>query len=153
MTSPSRWALSLASGILLVYPVLPQAWNLISLLLLSGLFGILFFRKHTKKMNSTRLIALSAMTAFPREAVRSFSHGLLVLLPLAFVFLKASLIMFGGGVVAIPLFHQELVQTYHWLNTAAIPGRCGYWTTDPWPLLRWWRPLPGMPSREPLGLS
>ncbi|MBA2681783.1 MAG: chromate transporter [Ktedonobacteraceae bacterium] len=24
--------------------------------------------------------------------------------------------MFGGGVVAIPLFQQELVQTYHWLT-------------------------------------
>ncbi len=62
------------------------------------------------------MIAVSGILAFLREATLSLSPRLLVLLPLAFVFLKASLVMFGGGVVAIPLFQQELVQTYHWLT-------------------------------------
>jgi chromate transporter len=101
---------------LLVFPVLPQAWNLITLLLLSGLVGMLFFRERTTTVGSTSMIAVSGMVVFLREVARSLSPGLVVLLPLAFVFLKASLVMFGGGVVAIPLFQQELVQTYHWLT-------------------------------------
>jgi chromate transporter len=116
LTSLSRWALSLAVGILLIFPVLPQAWNLITLLLLSGLVGMLCFRSHTTTVQSSSMIAVSGLLAFLREATLSLSPGLLVLLPLAFVFLKASLVMFGGGVVAIPLFQQELVQTYHWLT-------------------------------------
>lgn len=112
----TRWTLSLAVGILLVFPVLPQAWNLMILLLLSGLVGMLCFRERTTTVQSSGMIVVSGMLAFLREATLSLSPGLLVLLPLAFVFLKASLVMFGGGVVAIPLFQQELVQTYHWLT-------------------------------------
>ena len=116
LTSVSRSGLGLAVGVLLVFPVLPQAWNLITLLLLSGLVGMLYFRGRTTTVGSTSVIGVAGMGAFMREAALSLSPGLVVLLPLAFVFLKASLVMFGGGVVAIPLFQQELVQTYHWLT-------------------------------------
>jgi chromate transporter len=116
LTSASRAPLGLGVGILLVFPVLPQAWNLITLLLLSGLIGMLFFRKRSTTVGSTGMIAVSGIVTFLREVTASLSPGLVVLFPLAFVFLKASLIMFGGGVVAIPLFQQELVQTYHWLT-------------------------------------
>jgi chromate transporter len=116
LTSPSRWTLALAVGILLVFPVLPQAWNLITLLLLSGLVGMLCFRRSANTIQSSSMVAVSGLFAFLREATLSLAPGLLVLFPLAFVFLKASLVMFGGGVVAIPLFQQELVQTYHWLT-------------------------------------
>jgi chromate transporter len=116
LTSWPRSLLALSVGLLLIFPVLPQAWNLITLLLLSGLLGALFFRKQLTAVNSTSMVVVSAMMGFLREAAFSLSPGLLVLLPLAFVFLKASLLMFGGGVVAIPLFQQELVQTYHWLT-------------------------------------
>ncbi len=116
LTSLSRWALALAVGILLIFPLLPQAWNLITLLLFSGLVGVLCFRERSTTLQSSSMIAVSGLLAFVREAAFSLSPGLLILLPLAFVFLKASLVMFGGGVVAIPLFQQELVQTYHWLT-------------------------------------
>lgn len=116
LTSLSRSGFGLAVGVLLVFPVLPQAWNLITLLLLSGLVGILFFHERTTTVGSTSVIGVAGMGAFMREAALSLSPGLVVLLPLAFVFLKASLVMFGGGVVAIPLFQQELVQIYHWLT-------------------------------------
>jgi chromate transporter len=116
LTSPSRWTLALTVGTLLVFPVLPHAWNLITLLLLSGLVGMLCFRRSTTTVQSSSMVAISGLFAFLREATLSLSPGLLVLFPLAFVFLKASLVMFGGGVVAIPFFQQELVQTYHWLT-------------------------------------
>jgi len=112
LTSVSRSGLGLVVGVLLVFPLLPQAWNLITLLLLSGLVGILFFHERTTTVGSTSVIGVAGMGAFMREAALSLSPGLVVLLALAFVFLKASLVMFGGGVVAIPLFQQELVQTY-----------------------------------------
>ncbi|GHO94659.1 chromate resistance transporter [Reticulibacter mediterranei] len=116
LTSLSRWAVALSVGILLIFPVLPQVWNLITLLLLSGLIGMLCMRSYSTTVQSGSLLAVSGVLAFLREATLSLSPGLLILLPLAFVFLKASLVMFGGGVVAIPLFQQELVQTYHWLT-------------------------------------
>ncbi|SRR6266849_3446471 len=116
LTSVSRSFLGLAVGILLIFPVLPQAWNLITLLLLSGLVGMFCFRERSTTVGNTSMIAVSGMVAFVREASLSLSPSLLVLVPLALVFLKASLVMFGGGVVAIPLFQQELVQTHHWLT-------------------------------------
>jgi chromate transporter len=116
LTSLSRGALAFSVGILLVFPVLPQAWNLITLLLLSGLVGMLCFRERSTTIQSSSMIAGATLLAFVREATFFLSPGLLILFPLAFVFLKASLVMFGGGVVAIPLFQQELVQTYHWLT-------------------------------------
>ena len=116
LTSVSRSFLGLTVGILLLFPVLPQAWNLLTLLLLSGLVGMVCFRERSTTVGSTSVIALSGMVAFAREAALSLSPSLLVLVPLALVFLKASLVMFGGGVVAIPLFQQELVQTHHWLT-------------------------------------
>lgn len=116
LTSFSRWALACSVGALLLFPVLPQAWNLITLLLLSGLIGLFFFRKQKTAVSSTGIVALSTLLTFVREATLAVSPGLLVLIPLAFVFVKASLLMFGGGVVAIPLFQQELVQTHHWLT-------------------------------------
>lgn len=113
LTSASRWCLCLAVGMLLIFPVLPQAWNLITLLLLSGVIGVFLFRAQSVTVSSKSLVLLSVVSAFAREAVISPA---LVLLPLALVFVKASLVMFGGGVVAIPLFQQELVQTHHWLT-------------------------------------
>jgi len=116
LISFSHAGLGFAVGALLVFPILPQAWNLITLLLLSGLIGMLCFRERSTTVGNTSLIAVSGMVAFVREAALSPSPSLLVLVPLALVFLKASLLMFGGGVVAIPLFQQELVQTHHWLT-------------------------------------
>jgi len=84
--------------------------------LLSGLVGMFCFRERSTTVGNTSMIAVSGMVAFVREASLSLSPSLLVLVPLALVFLKASLVMFGGGVVAIPLFQQELVQTHHWLT-------------------------------------
>jgi chromate transporter len=101
-------------GTLLVFPLLPQAWNLITLLLLSGLLGVMLFREYAVTTSSKSLVVLTGLSTFMRELVLSPS---LILLPLAYVFPKASLVMFGGGVVAIPLLQQELVQTHHWLTT------------------------------------
>jgi chromate transporter len=116
LTSVSRSCLGLAVGVLLVFPVLPQAWNLITLLLLSGLVGTFCFRERTMMVGSSSLIVVSGMAALVREAAFSLSPSLFVLVPLALMFLKASVLMFGGGVVALPLFQQELVQTHHWLT-------------------------------------
>src|SRR5258708_37635488 len=74
------------------------------------------FRERSTTVGNSSMIAVSGMVAFVREASLSLLPSLLVLVPLALVFLRASLVMFGGGVVAIPLFQQELVQTYHWLT-------------------------------------
>jgi chromate transporter len=132
LTSRSRWTLALSIGVLLMFPVLPQAWNLITLLLLSGLIGMLCLRSRTTTIHSSGMLAVSGILAFLREAIFSLSPGFLVLLPLAFVFLKTSLVMFGGGVVAIPLFQQELVQTYHWLTPQQfLDGVIGQLTSGP----------------------
>lgn len=49
--------------------------------------------------------------------MKALSWLALPLLPaLAWVFLKIGLVFFGGGFVAIPLTHRELVQNLHWLT-------------------------------------
>ncbi|MEN6642021.1 MAG: chromate transporter [Armatimonadia bacterium] len=51
--------------------------------------------------------------------MKALSWLALPLLPaLAWVFLKIGLVFFGGGFVAIPLTHRELVQNLHWLTEA-----------------------------------
>src|SRR5450755_412415 len=91
LTSVSRSFLGLTVGILLIFPILPQAWNLLTLLLLSGLVGMVCFRERSTTVGSTSVIALSGMVAFAREAVLSLSPSLLVLVPLALVFVKCPL--------------------------------------------------------------
>lgn len=89
LTSRSRWGLSIAVGILLICPFLPQAWNLLTLLFLSGLVGILCFRERLPVIGGTGMITLSGALAFARDV--ALSPSMIVLVPLALGFFSVSL--------------------------------------------------------------
>jgi len=152
LTSLSRAGLGLAGGVLLVFPVLPQAWNLITLLLLSGLVGMLFFHERATTVGSTGVIAVAGMGVFMREAALSLSPELVVLLP-PFIF------MLGVTPLLMRLRHSALVQGILQGNlvgalgmmgaTALLLGRAAI--TNPWQvllalvslvLLIWWKVPP-----------
>ena len=132
LTTFSGWCIGILACVFTVLPLLPLSFNLVTILLLSGLAGMLLYRRPSvstpappqenelpegqttvKSIALTPLLALKALlAALPATAVGLFT--------LSLVFVKIGLLMFGGGLVIAPLLQQELVDGPHWLTTRQL---------------------------------
>ncbi|HEX6779490.1 MAG TPA: chromate efflux transporter [Ktedonobacterales bacterium] len=142
LTSIPAWVIFLAACALTVFPLLPPAFNLLTILLLAGLAGIACFgRKKAEEQPAKSAPApaapaaqaepekksdtsLKSVIAAPLLTLKALagpltpSVGLLALVGLTFF--KIGLLMFGGGLVVAPLLQQELVDSQHWLTTKQL---------------------------------
>ncbi|HEY7124315.1 MAG TPA: chromate efflux transporter [Ktedonobacterales bacterium] len=143
LTSPLLWVIALSTCTLTLYPLLPPGINLVVILLASGLVGVWRVvlglpvllltggrglprqprpahdeptQPDTTTLKSLLPAPLLALKALSLQAAPSTA----LLLPLALVFLKIGLLMFGGGLVVAPLLQQELVDGPHWLTTRQL---------------------------------
>ena len=80
-------------------------------LIVAGLLGIALYSERSFRFPGAGLLA-GAYAATPMISIA----GLPTLLALAWVFLKASALLFGGGFVIIPLIEHEVVSVYGWLS-------------------------------------
>ena len=103
---PQRVLASAALVITVVAPALAVA-----ALIVAGLIGIAIYSKASFKLPGAGVLA-GAYVAAPMISVASLS----TLLALAWVFLKAGALLFGGGFVIIPLIEHEVVDVYGWLS-------------------------------------
>ena len=99
----------LASAALVVTVVAPAL--AVAVLIVAGLIGIAIYSKGSFKFPGAGVLA-GAYVAAPMVSVA----GLSTLLALAWVFLKAGALLFGGGFVIIPLIEHEVVSVYGWLS-------------------------------------
>lgn len=130
LTTFSAWCIGILACIFTVIPVLPPSFNLVTILLLSGLAGMLLYgrvsappdEKSEQSKNSTTVksIAFTPLLAAKTLLYASSSTATAMLIPLALVFVKIGLLMFGGGLVVAPLLQQELVDGTHWLTTRQL---------------------------------
>ena len=141
LTTISSWCISILACIFTVLPVLPPSFNLVAILLLSGLAGMLLYGRPLREAktpgktgvsnppeqksdssNSQGTIKSIALT--PLLAVKMLLYALpstaVGLFTLSLVFVKIGLLMFGGGLVVAPLLQQELVDGPHWLTTRQL---------------------------------
>ncbi|HEY7357414.1 MAG TPA: chromate efflux transporter [Ktedonobacterales bacterium] len=136
LTHPATWVIALVACALVVHPFLPPAFNLLTILLASGLVGALLFTRAFKQQPVAAKetaaappeapgadTSLKSVLAAPLLGVKAFAAAAAPtagLLTLALVFFKIGLLMFGGGLVVAPLLQQELVDGPHWLTTKQV---------------------------------
>ena len=126
LTSVSSWCLSIAVCILTLLRLLPPSINLVFILLASGVVGILVYG-HTPAPPASELDQQqekqeSRRNTTPKSLlfVPFLVSKISLLIPLALVFLKIGLLMFGGGLLVATLLQQELVDGLHWLTTRQL---------------------------------
>lgn len=126
LTSISSWCLSITVCILTLLRLLPPSINLLTILLASGIVGILLYghtpappasesNEKQEKQKSSRHPTARSILFVPFLATKAS-----LLIPLALVFLKIGLLMFGGGLLVATLLQQELVDGLHWLTTRQL---------------------------------
>lgn len=137
LTHPATWVIAVVACALVVHPFLPPSVNLLTILLASGLVGMLLFTRSFKNQPVTKKeeitapppaapgadTSLKSVIAAPLLGVKAFAAAAAPtagLLTLALVFFKIGLLMFGGGLVVAPLLQQELVDGPHWLTTQQV---------------------------------
>ncbi len=130
LTTFSTWCIGILACIFTVIPLLPPSFNLVTILLLSGLVGMLLYRRPSappdeksepaKNSTTVKSIALTPLLAAKTLLFASSSVTTAMLISLALVFVKIGLLMFGGGLVVAPLLQQELVDGPHWLTTRQL---------------------------------
>ncbi len=142
LNKPLFWGIALATCTLTLYPLLPPGINLVVILLASGLVGtwrvvlglpVLLLTGGRGWPRRTHLpdhepaqpdTTLKSLLPAPLLALKALAlqaaPATALLLPLALVFLKIGLLMFGGGLVVAPLLQQELVDGPHWLTTRQL---------------------------------
>lgn len=103
---PQRILAAAALAVTVVAPALAVA-----ALIVAGLIGIGIYSKGSFRFPGTGVLA-GAYVAAPMVSAASLS----TLLALAWVFLKAGALLFGGGFVIIPLIEHEVVDVYGWLS-------------------------------------
>ncbi len=130
----SSWCIACVVCIFVLLQLLPPSVNLVAILLASGLVGMLLYRKPTSAPEKPAEVKepsqsgpstnIKSITILPLLTVRTLLYYLpsdvSLLLPLALVFLKIGVLMFGGGLVVAPLLQQELVNGPHWLTTKQL---------------------------------
>ncbi len=144
LTNIPTWIIALVACALVVYPLLPPAVNLLTILLAAGLAGILLFTRSFRNQppasplsesstsvspakdggsgeSSTASSSLKVLIAMPLVVGKALMvSGTVALISLALVFFKIGVLMFGGGLVVAPLLQQELVDGPHWLTTQQL---------------------------------
>ncbi len=103
---PQRVLVAAALVVTVVAPALAVA-----VLIVAGLIGIAIYSKGPLKLPGAGVLA-GAYLAAPMVSVASLS----TLVALAWVFLKAGALLFGGGFVIIPLIEHDVVDVYGWLS-------------------------------------
>jgi chromate transporter len=78
----------------------------------SGLVGILLYGPYLKRAS----LAVLSFTSFSFQGTSIVLVELPLILPLFLEFLKASLLMFGSGLVIIPLLGPEIVEVFGWMS-------------------------------------
>lgn len=130
----SSWCIAIAVCVFVLIQLLPPSVNLLTVLLTSGLVGMLLYRKSSsapgkpavpgEPPQSGQSSNIKSITLVPLLAVKTLLYyvpaDLVLLIPLALVFLKIGVLMFGGGLVVAPLLQQELVDGPHWLTTKQL---------------------------------
>jgi chromate transporter len=137
LTNLATWIIALIACALVVKPLLPPSVNLLTILLASGLVGVLLFRRSFQRQAAAakeELVtpppkapktdsSLKSVIAAPLLGAKTFAAAAaptVGLLTVALVFFKIGLLMFGGGLVVAPLLQQELVDGPHWLTTRQL---------------------------------
>ncbi len=137
LTSPATCLIALGACVLVVFPLLPPSFNLLTILLIAGLVGVLLFRhSFTREAAAAQAEAAPPSPEAPKanNGVKSvlamplpWAKALVAaaapsasLLTVALVFFKIGLLMFGGGLVIAPLLQQEVVDSRHWLTTRQL---------------------------------
>ncbi|HVB20611.1 MAG TPA: chromate efflux transporter [Ktedonobacteraceae bacterium] len=141
LTTISSWCIGILACVFTVLPLLPPSFNLVTILLLSGLVGMLIYgRPHQssatpkttdvsepteqKDEPSNHKGTLKSIAFSPLLAAKTLVYALptaaVSLVTLSLVFVKIGLLMFGGGLVVAPLLQQELVDGPHWLTTRQL---------------------------------
>ncbi len=135
LTTFSGWCIAIAACIFTVFPLLPLSFNLVVILLLSGLTGMLLYLRPPTSASSTTpenkqpqqpqgQTSVKSVVLTPFLALKTLLSTLpattLSLFTLSLVFVKIGLLMFGGGLVIAPLLQQELVDGRHWLTTRQL---------------------------------
>jgi len=132
LTTFSGWCIGILACVFTVLPILPLSFNLVTILLLSGLAGMLLYgrvqasaptptqeNEQPKSQTTARSFVLT-----PLLAVKTLLYALPTtvtgLFTLSLVFVKIGLLMFGGGLVIAPLLQQELVNGPHWITTRQL---------------------------------
>jgi len=78
----------------------------------SGLVGILLYGPDLKRTT----LAVLLFTPFSFQGITTALVELPIILPLFLEFLKASLLMFGSGLVIIPLLGPDIVEVFGWMS-------------------------------------
>ena len=118
----------LASAALAVTVVEPGLT--VAALIVAGLLGIALYSERSFRFPGAGLLA-GAYAATPMISIA----GLPTLLALAWVFLKASALLFGGGFVIIPLIEHEVVSVYGWLSAQQFIDGVAIGQTTPGPIV------------------
>jgi len=127
LTTFASWCISIFACVLILIPLLPPSVNLLIILLISGVVGALLYGRTpvspssepSEKPMTVKSIAVAPLIA-TRMLLCSLPPAASLLIPLALVFLKIGVLMFGGGLVVAPLLQQELVDGPHWLTTRQL---------------------------------
>jgi len=130
LTMISSWLLAIFTCIFTLVRLLPLAINLVTILLISGLVGMLLYGRISgsssppagsdrPKQKSTIIKSIAPLLAMGR-LFHSLPVDASLLVVLALEFFKIGLLMFGGGLVIAPLLQQELVDSQHWLTTKQL---------------------------------
>lgn len=132
LTTFSGWCIAILACIFTVLPLLPPSFNLVTILLLAGLAGMLFYgrvqtpsptpaqgNEQSKGQTTVKSIALTPLLA-AKALLYALPATAVGLVTLSLVFVKIGLLMFGGGLVVAPLLQQELVDGPHWLTTRQL---------------------------------
>ena len=127
LTGTSHYSISLLSMSLLIF--VGGFYTTISIIILSGLFGYLFYRsdeeiassKKTNKPNENKTplpaTTLAAIVLIiPAVIAAIFKFQTLLSIKLLTVFSGMSLMLFGGGFVLIPMIQEVIVDSYGWLS-------------------------------------
>lgn len=113
-------------------------WLIIAMILVGGMAGVFFskksftsdIRKH-KETGAWKGILVIITTAI--LLVVAIQEE--VLIQLTSVFAKASLTLFGGGYVMIPVLHQLVVIDHHWLTSESFSVAISLGQMTPGPIL------------------
>ncbi len=141
LTTFSGWCIGILACVFTVLPILPLSFNLVTILLLSGLAGMLLYGRPRKASETSQTPGVSeppeqkgepsnskgtikSIALPPFLAVKTLLYALpstaVGLFTLSLVFVKIGLLMFGGGLVIAPLLQQELVDGPHWITTRQL---------------------------------
>ena len=136
LTTFSSWCIGILACIFTVLPLLPPSFNLVTILLLSGLVGMLIYgrtqapqhqqwrswrhrsNEQSKGQTTIKSIALTPFWRQKRCCMFASTGNWAVD---AVAGLRQNwLLMFGGGLVIAPLLQQELVDGPHWITTRQL---------------------------------